>query len=314
MEDLTLYAPYTVHEADFALYLADRDGNVTDQAKVFLGGRLEDLTPELDFTKVRLDRHGDPFGRNYHSDEEHRIVIKNLWVMEKSSRTMPRIKRNQQYVLVVRWFDLETKAWVLRTYSGVTADGQRLLSSDQVFHQDVPFTARHLDESSGVGEPPDLTASIATLSVLYVTADDSAPVYSYDRISKVFTAIDPVLATEEATIAIDGTSWKLLIGLLHASVVPVMEATVGGVSVAELTAIGGTFPLGDSYPRVEFWIGPTRVASVTRNGELAVPDLFETDTEPDIDGPCFRLALEDDTWVGTIAQGMMYARSFNEDL
>jgi hypothetical protein len=88
--DIDVFAPYTIHEAEFALYLADRNGNVASNAPVFLGGKLEELEPELDFQKNRVDRHGEPFGRIYHSDEEHRFNVKNLWVMDRATKAMPR--------------------------------------------------------------------------------------------------------------------------------------------------------------------------------------------------------------------------------
>lgn len=309
--DIELLAPFTVHEAEFALYLADRDGNVNDPAAVFLGGRLVEIDPEVDFQKVRLDRHGSPYSRIYHADEEHRFTVRNLWIMQRSSRSMPRIRRNQQYVFVLRWFDEQSRAWVLRSYFGVTADGQKLLQQNEAFHQDVPFDARYMTERSGLGTPPEMTPVVLG-SVRYVTASEVVDLYTYDFATGNFSVVDPALLAGRASLEISGANWRVKFG----ATVALEAAAADGVHVHEITAVGGTFSVGETqFPRVEFWIGATRIAGLTAAGELAVPDFAETNAAPELGGalPGFVVEVAGD-WVLTLAQGTAYAPSFNEDL
>lgn len=306
--DIDVFAPYTIHEAEFALYLADRSGNVASNAPVFLGGKLEELEPELDFQKNRVDRHGEPFGRIYHSDEEHRFNIKNLWLMDRATKAMPRVRRNQSYVMVIRWNDKETNTWAIRTYYGVTADGQRLLVQDEVFHQNVPFTARYMDERSGLENVPTLSPVLTGL-VVYVTASEFTPLYVFDFGSGEYTEIDAALLPLRAEIESDSDHWAIKFQNVSA-----LLADEDGVHVNELTAIGGTFPIGAApYPRIEFWVGPTRVGSVSATGELAVADLTEVDDEPSLPDPDFRAKTGTD-WRLSIARTGAYALEFLEDL
>jgi hypothetical protein len=153
--DIDVFPPFTIHEGQFALYLADASGNASGSA-LFLGGKLEELTPEVTYAKQRVDRHGEPFGRTIHVDEEHRFTVKNLWVMQRSSNLMPAVNRSQNYVFKIRWLDKETQVWVVRTYYGVTIDGQALAVQDEVYHQNVPFTASYMEEIAGLNSPPSL--------------------------------------------------------------------------------------------------------------------------------------------------------------
>jgi hypothetical protein len=222
-------------------------------------------------------------------------------------QTMPRVIRNQQYVFVIRWFDSEVGTWALRTYYGVTADGHALVQNDQVYHQDVPFSARRMTERSGLSSPPDLSA-VTTGSLRYVSTTETRDIYSYDFNSGLFTVIDPAALTGRAQIVVDASKWELQI-----EGTPAFRVTSSGVVVNELSAIGGTFLLGTVYPRVEFWIGPSRIAAIGKSGELALPEWEETDTEPSLSLPAFRI-LVNANWAASFAQGKGYSPSFVETL
>lgn len=314
--EIEVFPPFSIHDCEFALYLADDQGNPQTSSSVFLGGKIETLEPDLEFTKIRLDRHGDPLGRNYHTDEEHRFAVKNLWVMDRAGAAngrapygMPSIRRNQQYVMVLRWFDQETQCWALRTYLGVTADGHRLTNNDQIFHQELPFTARQMNERSGFLLPPDLTP-VTIGYVRYVTASEDTPVYTYDFATKILSG------PSSSSLSFYRSSITIAADLLQISFagVEALHATIEtGVHVKDLTAVGGTFPLGTAYPRLEFWIGNSRIAAITAAGELIVPEINEVTSKPVIAGPCFEFVLGA-TWVLALAQGAAYLTNISDDL
>jgi hypothetical protein len=299
------YPPFLIHEADFALYLADSNGNAG--STVYMGGRLEDLQPETEFVSQRLDRHGDPFGNTIHVDERHRFTVKNLWALSRATGSMPKPRRNQKYIFVVRWFDPETTAWAKRSYFGVTADGQRLPSDGQVMRQNVPFTASFMIETSGRGTQPDLLpVTFGTLR--YVSDTESIDLYEYDFDSGAYSVIDAARLSGRCAIVEDTIKWQLV----FAGNIIALKATSTDLQIGELTAVGGTFATGAVVPRIEWWNGPRRLASLTAAGELAVPDAEERDTDPTADA-AFVIKVNG-AWCASIAPGRAYALEFNEAL
>lgn len=313
--ELEVFPPFSIHDAEFALYRADFQGNaISGSGGLFLGGKIESLEPSAEFTKMRLDRHGDALGANYYSDEEHRFTVKNLWVMSRAAQPANRVmptpsfRRNQQYVFVIRWLDPETQCWALRTYYGVTADGHRLTSADEIFHQELPFSARRMTELSGYLQPPSL-APVTTGFIRYISAAEDTAIYSYDFNSKVYTPIDPALLPGRASISIAAD----LLQVLFDAEIALRATNETGVHVTNLSAVGGTFPLGAAFPRIEFWIGASRVAAVTAAGELAVPEINEVTSHPGLTDPAFEFSLGG-TWCLTVAQGAAYLKSISDDL
>ena len=287
------------------MYLADAAGNASS-TDVWMGGCLEDLTPEATFESVRMAAHGDPYGRDYHVDESHVIAIQNLWVLEARQLVMPSIRRNQQYVMVIRWLDEATEAWCKRTYYGVTGMFQGLSVVEETFYENLKFGARRMEEFAGYMNPPDLTVSKVG-QLRYVTASDSVVLYSYDFGGGVFAVVDPALLAGRAEIETGVGEWKLLFG---ASVA--MRVTADGLEVKTLTAAGGTFPQADAYPRVEFWDGPRRFAALTAAGELCAPHVAEAEEDPGL-ADDFAIAVGGD-WAASIAAGKVYAKGFSDDL
>lgn len=300
---LTVYQPFTIHQAEFALYLADDNFNA-GTASVFLGGCLEDLSPESEFVSHRLEGHGEPIARTTHVDERHKFTVKNIWSLQRGTNFVPMPQRNQQYAFVVVWFDEETKTWAKRIYLGVTADGQKLPTENEVIKHQVPFTAGFMDEDSGLGAKPNLSA-VLTGKIFYVTGNERTQLYRYDFQTNLYSSVNPVLFPGRAEIVTDATQFRIDI-----NATPALKATSTELQVEELTAIGGTFLLGVVYPRLEWWRGPKRMASLSGAGELAVPDVSEVDVDPAVENG-FKIPVNG-SWVATIGPKKTYAKEFTE--
>lgn len=300
---ISVYPPFTIHQAEFALYLADENFNA-GSAPVYLGGCLEDLSPESEFVPHRLEHHGEPIGRTVHVDERHKFTVKNIWSLERGTNFLPMPARNQQYAFVVVWYSEQTQTWAKRIYLGVTADGQKLPTENEVVKHQVPFTAGFMDEESGLGAKPNLSA-VLTGKIFYVTGNERTQLYRYDFETNLYAAVNASLLQGRAEIVTDATQFRIDI-----NAVPALKATSTELQVGELTAIGGTFLLGTVYPRLEWWRGPKRIASLSGDGELAVPDVSEVDIDPNVENG-FKIPVNG-SWVATIGPKKTYALEFSE--
>lgn len=270
---------YVIHDVEVAVFFADAAGNAAESA--WLVGTVEKLEPELKYEKRRIDQHGAAYGRIRHVDEMHVFTLESLWVSRGLPVVeMPRVRRNQTYVMVIRWRDELTGVYTDRTYYGVTLDGQSLAHASEVFYQSIPVTAQRMVEVSGVD--PTVAPAPASFGVVrYVSGSETVDLYRYDYTTKVYSVIDAGLLAGRASIVVGGAATQVRFGLDV-----VLQAGLDGddepvLRVDRVTAVGGTYPLGVALPRVEFLVGASRVACVTASGELVVPDFVEVDDRPD---------------------------------
>ena len=79
-----------------------------------------------------------------------------------------------------------------------------------------------------------------------------------------------------------------------------------------VTCLGGSYVCDNSVPRLEFYAGLSRIASLSATGELGVAGFFEADADPDIAG-AFWLG-DGDTWLASLAPSGLYAAGIADDL
>jgi len=296
------HAPFTIRDAEFALYFADKTGmRAGDEA--FATGSVESLEIELSYQEQRSDVHGRPYGRTRHVDESHAITFGHIWSLKKSTGKTFYPARDQQYILVLRWYDQLT--WHKRTYFAVTSSGEKLAHSQESYLQDVPFTAKWCARREGLGEPPSLLPETSGV-VSYVSEFESLELYSYDPATHVFSPMDSSLLAGRATI-IEAA------GALEVAFdgVPALHIEAGILSAKDFTALGGTFLVGATlFPRLEFRYGPMLHGSLSAAGELAVADLVEQDTAPAWENHFeFRIG---GIWQASIGQGGLAALEISE--
>ncbi len=293
--------PFTIHEADYALFLADEGRGTAGDA--FLGGCVQDLTLTMRFAGKRIEPHGEPFGRTRHIDEEHELEIGTLWAMHGSLQQMPRLIRNQIYVLVIRFQDLETNAWARMTFRGVQQQQRSISGSSETMLQNLQLTAADVVEEEGIGAAPALVPG-EYAALRWVNGADIIDLYTYDATLRGFVAIDAGRLSGRAQIVNDNSKWELRI-----FGVPVLRVTAGGMFAHRFLATGGTFP-STSGARVEFRSGVRRLASVSEEGELSVPNISSADAAADGD---YEL-LVNGAWRGSIGRIRAAAPQFSDSL
>jgi hypothetical protein len=308
-------------EAEVAFYRSEPDGqlNASGAPELWMGGLPEKLTLAVEYKDRVLRRPGEPYGETYIEDEEHEIELENLW-LESASRTgvysMPEIETNAPLVMVVRWFDRETSAWAKRTYFGAKVRSQRLIGevesgrSKNDGMQNLRLRASRMVEECGLDNAPDLLPSTGTGNFTVVYVDPNGQAVQAGALDE--HGLLGLSQSGQVAFGYEGDRLSITIGGNVA-----MVADAGGVIVGRLVATGGTFVSG-AVGHVEFRVNGSRVATLAQDGTLAVPDLFETDTAPDITG--FKAlnanGSEPDgrSWLFTMSAIGMYAPDLKEGL
>ena len=255
-------AAFTIWEAEFAIY-HEQDGDYIDPA-IYAGGCAEKIEVSRKYERIPIRRPGSKFAQQYPHDESHEVHIQNVWTWDDGM--MPDWGRWERYVLVVRWFDRDTGAWAKLTWYGVTLPEDKLDGVDGIM-QDLPLAAEQRTTIlSGLNSPPDLEPQPLVYEVWYVASSERRKLYVYDGVSS-FVVVDPTLLSGRASITAVGDALQFSIASTLA-----MTASPSSLSVAEILGIQ-TFV--DEFPKLEFWSGKRRLASLGYDGVLAVPDIFE---------------------------------------
>lgn len=294
-------APFTIYEADVALYAVDGLGVPVDQ--IWIGESQERLILDGNFQERAVEYHGAPSARIYHEAESYSVEIGNSWQHDQSASKprMPVLRRNQAYALVVVWFDRELGIWNKRLYGGVKA--QPLHIEGVAVEQTMRLRAETMVELAGIGDKPDLAFAIVG-EVVYRNEDESTLLYTYDFDAQEFAVVDPARLIGRAEL--DFTTPDELNITIGGDLA--LRATDAGVQVNELIGQGGTF-LDDS-PRLEFRRG-ARTAALSQGGRLAVANAVEQATSPAIPG---NIEMVNPGWLFSLSAPKAYAPEFLETL
>ena len=244
---------FIIEEANITLRTGDENG-----LEYWIGGCANNLSLNKEFQERPIETPGQPYSEADHENESHVIEMENVWLMKTDGPDlplMPFMQRGQAYALVIEWRDRETGYQNKRTYRGVTWRAQKVGSQAM---QNVTFRAQSMAEYAGFE------------TVYYVSGRIRTPIYRYNPGTETFTMVgegDDVTGLGE----IRRSSGKVEI---FVEGVLALRADADGVAVDALRAIGTTtVPIP---PRLEFLLD-SRVATVTKEGELVAGNLYEDD-------------------------------------
>jgi hypothetical protein len=288
--------PFTIYEAEVRLFAVGADGEIDTEE--WLGGCAESLEIEGEYETLPVEIPGRPRPRIHHLAESWRVRMTNVRTIETGNtpRTV-RIRRNQEYALVAIWWDEQERAWLKQCFLGVKGQPPAL-TADNIF-QRLAFDAEEMIALAGSGARPEFDL-IRNGEVWYVDAGGRTLFYRYDGAARVFTATadaDP----DEAEIIESGDDITITIGGAVA-----LEATADGIETGEIVAEGGT--LLTDLPRLEFWSGNTRTASLSV-AHFVVPSLLESDAAP---GASSTVDFYTPDWLFSLTSARAVAPEFNE--
>ena len=298
--------PLTLRDASTGLFLVDE--NDVPNAQVWLGLNAERLTLEGTYKERVLQYPGVPYGQAHQEDEDHTIELQLVWLHDVSTGAarMPTLVRGVRYQFVCVWSDPEAGVWTRRVYTGVTAQPNRI----EDFTQTIKLRAEQMFEFAGTGTAPLVVAALPGV-VTYVNGFARLNLYHYDFITDSYAPIDAGMLVGRALIdlTVSGQCTITFGGTDSIPGVPALHATAALCQVKHLAATGGTFL--DVSPRLEWYRGTTRAASLSATGVLAVANAHEQPAQP---------AVSDDfvaasgSWLFSISGARAYAPDFAETL
>lgn len=144
--------PFFLREAAIALYPQNSSGEaLTDQA-IWTGALVNGLRIRRDFEELRIAPTGAAYKKTFHVDEEHLLELERVWFIRKTDLADYEPRRNQEYVLEIVWYD--GAYWLKRTYYGVTAMGDELVSfGTNQFGNPQRLRAQRFVQAGGKGDP-----------------------------------------------------------------------------------------------------------------------------------------------------------------
>lgn len=248
---------YTLIEATLTLYGTNADGSPVLTAPIWNGPKAEGFKANAKWIVVKTRPTGATYPRNHPLVPEWSINIARVWALplEALDGFQP---GPGNYVLDVVWVEEETLQWHRKTFYGVTINEHELDAReiDGGFTDGQTFDAQYVAISSGEWPVPALGASLP-YQVIYSGADGVVPLYSYDTGTAAFTALTDT--TGRATIGYSGSLFQIRFNGGD----PVVESNASGLGLsAALEAV----PFPDELPRLDFYYGTTRLATVSENG------------------------------------------------
>ena len=311
----------TLLEATVTLYPADVTGAPVLNAPIWTGAPAEKLTVKERWRIKETTPTGARYGRKHPLIPDYEISLGRVWLLQQANLNGWHAGW-QNYVLDVVWREEQTGDWHRRTFYGVTISERGLddRNIDGGFTDDQVFAAQYFTPSSGAGSPPDVTSSLP-YTVTY-TGTNGVPVllYLYDVTTHQFAA--QTTTEGRATVGYAGVYFNAIFADDSAPALQAMRSAPrayrtgqayrnnvvyrGGASgVLARSLQTGPPPVGD-LPRLDFYYGAQRVATLTRTG---LYDVVFTQTTPTLADGRFGF-YADGVLVGTLASGEVQAQEF----
>ena len=257
-------------EATVSLYPANTDGSANVAAPIWAGSQAENLVVREQWLKHESRPTGRKHPKKHPLDAQYEISIDRVWLLQAADLNGFQTSHGQ-YVLDVVWIEEETNQWHRETFYGVTISSRSREPYDiERGHADKQiFDAESFTVDSGSGTVPSLSSTLP-YTVKYVDATGSVDIYSYSESTKNFTAVASL--SGRATLAYSPSDKSGTFDVtFDGAIYPCVQIDTGGVMRA--TAFRQQVPDNSRLPRIEFWYGGARLASITRQGAVYSSDL-----------------------------------------
>lgn len=296
-------AKFTIYEVHVAIYPTNDDDEVTGDA-LFLGCCFERADCTRNHVVKQRPFLGQLHQRNYNEDETHTIELSNPLQLGPEDE-LKQLDRFGRYALVLVWHDEERQCWLKRSYYGVV-DVVEQVGGDVVAMMGMTLRAERLVQTPGRNEWPTMTPESQFGVVYYTLGASRTPLYGYGG-GFVFFELPTFDSAKGEITPASGTLSFYVEGQLA------MQATEDDLLVKDIVALGGSYydtPEG----KLEFVINNIRVATLGKDGTLAVPDIAESEEAPS-DPADIELRIPPlNQWTASIGIGVTTARNFSEYL
>lgn len=262
----------TLLEATVTLYPTDGSGAPVVDAPIWVGIQAEKLDIRERWIKTETRPTGALYPRKHPIIPQYEIAIGRVWALDASLEDGVSAAQfdSRNYVLDVVWIDEDTHNWHRETFYNVTISEHNRPSRniDEGFTDDQLFDAESKIPDGGLGDttPPAITAELP-YTVVYVGLYGSVDLYRYNSGTQAFAEVTAGITSGRATLSYSPTNKS---GTFSASFdgagSPALEVQTDGE--VDITSLIQGAPNATQVPRLDFYYGPTRVASITAAGEL----------------------------------------------
>lgn len=251
-------------ECVLTLYPQNADGTPNLDAPIWSGVPAQNLRVADRWIKVETRPTGAPYPIKHPLVPQFEISVERVWAL--SAENLAGVIPDQgTCVLDIAWTEEFSGQWHRETYYGVTISDRNRASrnEEQGFTEGLTFDAQYYVLDSGQGAAPPITGTLP-MQVIYVDGGSSIPIYNYNPASQAFTQTQSGLAPSLASLAA-GNGWPFEI-VFAPNQYPVLWLDTSGTTWT-FNLVSGA-PLASATPRLDFYIGPTRVASLDASGTL----------------------------------------------
>ena len=315
-------------EATVTLYPANADGTPQLDSPIWAGAAAEQLRAHAAWLREETKPSGAKYPRRHPLVAQHQIEIGRVWLLDSVLGPTGFTADYTGYVLDVTWVNEDTQQWHRKTFYGVTIADQEWSARDieSGLLEEQRFEAQYFTMASGTlaggATIPPVSATLP-YTVQYTDATGTLLLYTYDPATKLFTA----QADTNGRATIGYTSGAFAIQFSGDSL-PVV-ATSGAPSLAyrspavyrnantyrqQMLVVNGSVVSGvapggaANYPRLDFFYGAQRIATVTRAGVFEV-DYDEASMPSVVPAGAFAI-LCSGSLVALIAPGSLSATQF----
>jgi len=190
---MTLHTPWTIHEAEAALYPAWRDG----MPFYGPGGRGSPETlflAKASLTISETQRHSAASAYNrsgneptFEADFEIAVTFPDGAMSDSLSRVQARLEVGGLHVLVVRFQDEFSGHWTCLRFFYVTIESAETATSGEVMDRSIHLKATLLQETTGTGTAPSLDPVVIG-EVDWICGGRRVTCLTYDPVSETWDA------------------------------------------------------------------------------------------------------------------------------
>lgn len=251
-------------ECVLTLYPQNADGTANLDAPIWSGIPAQNLRVADRWIKIETKPTGAPYPIKHPLVPQFEISIERVWALyvENLDGVVP---DQSTCVLDIVWTEELSGQWHRETFYGVTISDRNRASrnEEQGFTEGLTFDAQYYVLDSGQGSAPSIAGTLP-MQVVYVDGGTSIPIYNYNPDNQAFTETQSGLASSLASLAAgNGRPFEIVFATEQYPVLWLDES--GTVWTFNLTSGA---PLASATPRLDFYIGPTRVASLDASGTL----------------------------------------------
>ncbi|HEY1171045.1 MAG TPA: hypothetical protein VGH19_06700 [Verrucomicrobiae bacterium] len=297
---------FTLLEAKVALYRLDAEGQPLLAYPVWRLSSAE----RLQMVQTPIEVETWPTGReNPHvrlTGMRHDIDIGRVWELNRSQPLDLPLDLDGRYVLVIGWTEEGKRpVWHSKTYYGVTEKRREIdqraergaLKPDNGFH----FRAESMVPNGGAGIFNFPEPTLPPLYVQWVNGSESLRLFEYNPTTKTFSESQTGLATGRASIG--NAPFNVQIQSTQA-----WWVADGVLTCHDLVEDAGIAP--SEKPRLEFWRGTRRLATVGKAGLVRVFEL--TEATPSASASKFQFLAAGSTLAATLGEEGLTANSIAE--